>query len=51
MSMDSEKIEKKISKNFSDFGVGDGPSNRFFERCPTFPNFWRLASDRTDQGL
>ena len=24
---------------------------RFFERFQTFPNFWRLDPDRTDQGL
>ena len=41
-------------KNFekiSDFGGDDGLSNRFFERFPTFPNFWRLDFDRTGQGL
>ena len=49
--MDSEKIQKKISKNLSDFGGGDGPSNRFFERASTFSNFLRFDSDRTSQGL
>ena len=42
---------EKISKNFSDFGGGDGPSNRFFERASTLSNFLRLDSDRTNQGL
>ena len=42
---------KKKSENFSDFRGGDGPSNRFFERAPTFTNFLRLDPDRTGQGL
>ena len=42
---------KKNSKKKSDFGGGNGPSNRFFERFPAFPNFLRLDPDRTDQGL
>ena len=37
---------EKFCKNFSDFWGGDGLSNRFFERLPTFPNFLRLDSDR-----
>ena len=43
----SENFFKKIS----DFGGGDGLSNRFFERFHTFPYFLRLDSDRTGQGL
>ena len=43
----SEKIFKKIS----DFGGGDGLSNRFFERFHTFPYFLRLDSDITGHGL
>ena len=42
---------KKNSENVLDFRVGDGPSNRFFERAPTFTNFWRLDSDRPNQDL
>ena len=42
---------QKISKNFSDFEGGDGPSNRFFEKASTLSNFLRLDSDRTNQGL
>ena len=42
---------EKIFKNFSVFGGGDGPSNRFFERAPTFTNFLRLDSDRISRGL
>ena len=42
---------EKFSKNLSDFWGGDGLSNRFFERLPTFPNFLRLASDRTGFAL
>ena len=37
---------KKFSEKFSDFGGDDGPSSRFFERAPTFPNFLRPDSDR-----
>ena len=42
---------KKKSENFVDFRGGDGPSNRFFERAPTFTNFLRRDSDRTSQEL
>ena len=42
---------RKIFQKISDFGDGDGLSNRFFERFHTFPHFWRLDSDRTGQGL
>ena len=38
-------------EKISDFGGGDGLSNRIFERFPIFPNFWRLDFDRTGQGL
>ena len=36
---------------FLDFGGVHGPSSRFFERAPTFTNFWRLDSCRTSLGL
>ena len=42
---------EKFSKKTSDFGGGDGTSNRFFERASTFINFWWLDPDRTGQGL
>ena len=42
---------EKFSKKTSDFGGGDGTSNRFFERASTFINFWWLDPDRTAQGL
>ena len=42
---------EKIFKKISDFGGGDGPSNRFFERFQTFPSFLRIASDRPSLGL
>ena len=42
---------RKIFEKKNDFWGGDGPSNRFFERSPTLPNFWRLDPDRTGQGL
>ena len=45
------EIWEKIFKKSSDFGGGDGPSNRFFERAPTFTNFLRLAFDRPSQDL
>ena len=45
-----ENSEKNLKKN-PDFWGGDGPSNRFFERFQTFPNFLRNASDRPSLGL
>ena len=42
---------EKFSKNLSDFWGGDGLSNRFFERFPTFPNFFRVKSDRLSFAL
>ena len=42
---------EKIFKNFSDFGGGDVPSNRFFARASTFSNFLRLDSDKETQDL
>ena len=42
---------EKFFKNFLDFGGGDGPSNRFFERASTFSNFLRLVSDRPSPDL
>ena len=47
-------ILRKLRKNFQKFfGFlgGDGLSNRFFERCTTLHNFWRLDSDRISWGL
>ena len=45
-----ENCEKKF-KIYLDFGGVQVPLNRFSERFPTFPNFWRLDLDRTSQGL
>ena len=42
---------EKIFKNFSDFGGGDRPSNRFFEFCSTLRNFLWLDSDKPSLSL